>query len=622
MYEKVTLLIGKFVLEEEIKQIVSLAYPTKLEIDYFEHSYKINNFENSLFILYLNDDEIRLFLKKIDKKVNIAILPNKYVMQTMEAFKINANLEKALRDAFNEEKASDLDLLLCNNEIVLQKVLIGEVHGLNRYVKFFQKLKFLKFQNYTFITAKEQVVQTTACGVTIFEGYTPNDTTSFKEHLSFHDGQLSSFIFAPHSLLSYIWYMIGLFFYQRFSLKTLPKSLGYIKTSKLTINSNKAIEYRLDDKLLCAKELIFEIKRGLCKIHVGEQIEAQNQNILQSANVDVEESIKVTSLPSGELKEFLIEGNIPLFKRAGNDEFKTLFTTLRESASFSSSFAVLMILSVLLATTGLYANSSPVIIGAMILAPLMSPIISLAMGTIRLDISLLVKSTKTLSFGIFLALFVSSCYALIIPLEQITQEMTSRLHPNLLDLIVAILSGIAGAYAHAKEEIAKSLAGVAIAVALVPPLSVSGIGLGMMNFDVIYGAFLLFVTNFIGIILSASLTFVVLGFAPIKKAVKSLMGSFTMMIIISIPLVISFSQLVEQNKVFKEVSKIKSVKIGDEKVFFNVKSIEIKKEAIYLELELLTSHMINLQELYKVKENLERKLGKEVHIQASIKLTL
>ena len=79
------------------------------------------------------------------------------------------------------------------------------------------------------------------------------------------------------------------------------------------------------------------------------------------------------------------------------------------------------------------------------------------------------------------------------PIDNLTAEMQSRISPTLLDLAVAVVSGIAGAYAHAKEEIAKSLAGVAIAVALVPPLSVAGIGVGWGDWDMASGAFLLLI---------------------------------------------------------------------------------------------------------------------------------
>lgn len=144
----------------------------------------------------------------------------------------------------------------------------------------------------------------------------------------------------------------------------------------------------------------------------------------------------------------------------------------------------MMILSTLITAFGLYADSAPVIIGAMILAPLISPIVSFSMGLIRYDSNLLKVSFKTILIGTFASLLFASFVSIIIPLKVVTSEISARLTPTLLDLGIAVASGVAAAFAHAKEGIAKSLAGVAIAVALVPPLVVAGVGIGWMDWDV------------------------------------------------------------------------------------------------------------------------------------------
>ncbi len=144
-------------------------------------------------------------------------------------------------------------------------------------------------------------------------------------------------------------------------------------------------------------------------------------------------------------------------------------------------------------------------------------------------------------------------FALLMPLDIPTAEMRSRMSPNLLDLMVAVISGIAGAYAHAKEEIAKSLAGVAIAVALVPPLAVAGIGLGWADWDMARGAFLLLTTNLVGIALAASLTFLVLGFAPFSRARAGVGVTLAIMLVIAAPLSVAFADLVERNRIADQV---------------------------------------------------------------------
>jgi uncharacterized membrane protein len=136
----------------------------------------------------------------------------------------------------------------------------------------------------------------------------------------------------------------------------------------------------------------------------------------------------------------------------------------------------------------------------------------------------------------------------MMPLSYLTSEIQARLSPTLLDLGAAVISGIAGAYAHAKSEVSKSLAGVSIAVALVPPLSVVGIGLGWGDLSIAAGAMLLFLTNLIGITLAASMTFMMLGYSPFRLAKKGMAWTCGLLAIVSIPLLISFVRLVNRDQ--------------------------------------------------------------------------
>lgn len=124
--------------------------------------------------------------------------------------------------------------------------------------------------------------------------------------------------------------------------------------------------------------------------------------------------------------------------------------------------------------------------------------------------------------------------------------MEGRLSPTLLDLAVAIISGIAGAYSKSHKEIMQSLAGVAVAVALVPPLSVAGIGIGRGDIEFFLQAFLLFSTNLIGITLAAAITFRVLGYSPLVYAKRGMSIVILLSVIISVPLYISYYQIVEK----------------------------------------------------------------------------
>lgn len=580
--------------------------------------------DDNLFLLYLDDNRIKTFFKNhLHKDIHIGILPNDECVNAIRNYGISKDINIAIDDAFNSELLSKVDLLRCNDSIAFNRIVIGDMHGMNRFdynqqsrfnkIKiFFENLTNISFKSYTLTTSKDHSIQTAASGITILEHSSiTNQESAIKDKLSIHDGKLNAYILAPTSLLSYIWYLVSIFFYQRISLIALPKSLGFIKSSKLCISSDSNLDYKVDNAdSFQSKTIVLEVLKDCLHIHLGRvlfEIVKNDEN-----NFEEKDVTKINTLPRGEVNSILIGGKLPLFKKASDDDFKDLLVSLKENAKFSYVYLTLMILITLLATTGLFANSAPVIIGAMILAPLMSPIISLSMGVIRTDRLLLIESAKTLFIGITMALVFSCIYTLFIPLEQITSEMQGRLNPNLLDLMVAVFSGIAGAYANSKEEIAKSLAGVAIAVALVPPLSVTGIGLGLGNIDVIYGSFLLFVTNLVGITLSAALTFIVLGFAPVKKAKKGIFYTAILMALITIPLSLSFSQVVEKYNLFNQLNSINHITYNNEEIEINIKTITNKDKQIIVNLEVISTKPLLLIDYNIIKETLQKTVAKEI----------
>lgn len=627
MYSKVY-----FITQEEDEKVFSEIF-NQIKEDYHSEisTFFVNEvFDDSLdsseilFLLYLNDNEIKsIFENHLNKKINIAILPNENCPNAMRNYGISKDMKEAIEDAFNRELLSKIDLLKCNDKIAFNRIVIGDMHGMNRLdynqnsrldkIKiFFTNLKNIRFQSYTLSTSQEHKIQTAASGITILEHSTiMNKESAIKDELSIHDGKLNAYILAPTCLLSYIWYLLSIFFYQRISLLELPKSLGFIKSSKLTVTSEGIIDFKIDHKdIYQSSNIELEVLKDCLNIHLGRVLLELVKN--DDKSTEEKDEIRLNTLPKAELSSILIGGKLPLFKKATDEDFKDLLVSLKDSAKFSYTYLTLMILSTLLATTGLFANSAPVIIGAMILAPLMAPIISLSMGVVRADKFLLIQSARTLVLGIFMALLFSGIYTLFIPLEQITAEMQGRLNPNLLDLMVAVFSGIAGAYANSKEEVAKSLAGVAIAVALVPPLSVTGIGLGLGNIDVIYGSFLLFVTNLVGITLSAALTFIVLGFAPIKKAKKGLFYTSILMVIIAIPLYISFMNVVHRYDYFNKLNTFKALALNGHNIELTIKKVQNNKDELIVTLDVISSQPLILDDYNIIKEKLQKEVDKKL----------
>lgn len=189
----------------------------------------------------------------------------------------------------------------------------------------------------------------------------------------------------------------------------------------------------------------------------------------------------------------------------------------RKSALSSIDFNWLILMSAGLASLGLMLNSVAVIIGAMLVAPLMSPLGALAIGLAVGDLSMSRRAALTLLQGVALAIAISIVMGFIFPLNSPTQEMLSRGTPTLLDAAVALVSGLVAAFALARKEIPVALAGVAIAAALMPPVCTIGLGLAFGNMRLASGATLLFVTNITFIVASENLIFLWMGMRPGRR---------------------------------------------------------------------------------------------------------
>jgi uncharacterized hydrophobic protein (TIGR00271 family) len=192
-------------------------------------------------------------------------------------------------------------------------------------------------------------------------------------------------------------------------------------------------------------------------------------------------------------------------------------------------FIVLLALATVIATYGVVTDSTASVIGAMIIAPLMTPIMASAAAVILGSTIRLKQALRLVVLGILGVIVLSILLTFFIPDSLIAYptntQITSRVSPGLLDLMIALAAGAAGAYAIGRQEIADSLAGVAIAISLVPPLCVVGISFGSGEWLDAGGAFLLFLTNFFAILLAGAMVFRLmgleeLGFADASKETK------------------------------------------------------------------------------------------------------
>lgn len=178
-----------------------------------------------------------------------------------------------------------------------------------------------------------------------------------------------------------------------------------------------------------------------------------------------------------------------------------------------------------IASLGLIQNSAAVVIGAMLVSPLMTPIFGMATGIVRGDTPLFFKALRAEFGGVALAVLFGMVFGAMPLLTGLTPEISARLKPNLLDLLVAVFAGLAGTWAMVDERISPVLPGVAISTAIIPPLAVCGICLSQGAFTGAQGAFLLFFANFLAVLLVSSLVFwrVGLGAESMKDSRKQVM---------------------------------------------------------------------------------------------------
>jgi len=252
-------------------------------------------------------------------------------------------------------------------------------------------------------------------------------------------------------------------------------------------------------------------------------------------------------------------GALPTLSR---QEQMTVYRQVRRDARPDVDFFIMMGLSAIIATYGLLQDSTAVIIGAMLVAPLFTPILAFSLAIVQGDIRLLRLAFESALKGVALAIGLSVFLTALSPLRVVTHEIASRTHPNLFDLAVALASGAAGAYAVARKDVAASLPGVAIAAALVPPLGVVGVGLAMGDPGIAGGGGLLFITNLIAITLAGSVTLLLLGFRPTARAEREvhlrygLVVSLALLVVIAVPLGVVFVDSVQESRLRRTIDHV------------------------------------------------------------------
>jgi len=228
----------------------------------------------------------------------------------------------------------------------------------------------------------------------------------------------------------------------------------------------------------------------------------------------------------------------------------------REEAVISARYMFMLAMSAGIAVLGLLLSSPAVVIGAMLLSPLMGPIIGLGFALATGDYAWLRKSAKALAVGTLLAVGFTALIVALSPLQTVTTEIAARTRPNLFDLFIALFSALAGAYAMIRGR-EGTVVGVAIATALMPPLAVVGFGLATLNWTVFSGALLLYVTNLLTIALTAMLMARIYGFRNALSENQTRLQDLAVVItfvVLAIPLGLSLVNIARESNATRQAN--------------------------------------------------------------------
>ena len=268
----------------------------------------------------------------------------------------------------------------------------------------------------------------------------------------------------------------------------------------------------------------------------------------------------------------LFSRGIPQLER---EDRVSLVERVQNASQWNFDFIALICLSTAIATLGLMQDSTAVVIGAMLVAPLMTPLIGCGLAVVHGNGYLMRNASKSVLLGFLVALLLAMVMGTVIPHAGITPEMLGRSKPNALDLAVALISGIAAAYATARPNLLGALPGVAIAAALVPPIATSGIALAHGDFITSAGAAMLFFTNIIAIVLGAAAALFAVGMqakhlhAREKRWTRhAIMGLTVGAVILSVPLIYFLYDSLPKDKVpdalEDEIAQLVSEQAGPE----------------------------------------------------------
>ena len=301
----------------------------------------------------------------------------------------------------------------------------------------------------------------------------------------------------------------------------------------------------------------------------------------------------------------------------------SIYNSILQAGGMDPEYLSMLGLSALIALFGLLQNSAAVIIGAMLISPLMNAILSAALALLLGDGNLGRRSAFVLVVSVAVAIGITWLVTWMTPLREATPEILARTNPNLLDLFIAFLSGLAGTLALRSSSASLTIIpGVAIAVAVIPPLAVVGYGMSTHQGRIAGGAFLLFVTNLVAIIISAAVVFRVMGFQPHEEAEKGRLNllyrmaiSAAVLLVLSIPLFQTLRTAVTQVSLRSDI--VHELNAALRTPHASVADLTFSKESgrLLIHATLRTKRYFETHQIDAAQESLRKRFGSDTRLE-------
>ncbi len=286
-----------------------------------------------------------------------------------------------------------------------------------------------------------------------------------------------------------------------------------------------------------------------------------------------------------------------------------------------TTYYLLLSISVLIAGFGVLINSPAVVIGAMLVSSLMTPIFGISLGLVRGDMTLLRKAFIAEFGGVLIAIVVAAILGMFPFAQEVTPEMLSRTSPTLLDLLVAALAGIAGCLAMIDPRISPVLPGIAMATALTPPLAVSGLCIAFGAFEGAWGAFLLFFANFLAILAVSASLFVAAGFVSREEmgsglsVLKRFMAPVIGLVLVTVLLTNALVGIIAKNETTKAIKGILENELSSERgVCVENVIYDNKDSTVDILAYVTTPRVLSPQKVKEMQSILDKKLDARANL--------